>query len=351
MGMYSLTFDKNRNRVDSCPCGKSNSDLKFSPYVGFDDKGYCHSCAKSFLPEDGKVYELPPPVNSDESKVVERTKRTPPPETSYFPPELVELSLKCCRRNNFSSWLTRLFSDEVASSLCTAYRIGTSKRWYGANVFWQCDTSGNYRSGKIMLYNGDGHRVKNCTNWAHIAAGMSNFSLKQCFFGEHLLRDTSKRIAIVESEKTAIVSSVYFPEFTWIASCGVGGLSQEKCSVLRGREVVLFPDLGKYDDWNKASARLRALCEVSTSDSLEQIAVEYSINIQKGYDLADFLIQYTPAEFMGIELPKQFEPTTFDGVSYNVEPKSGKCDYPFFEPSELPDIFKRYEQYQESNIL
>lgn len=343
MNLYRLTFDKNRKRVDSCPCGKSNSDMKFSPYVGFEDKGHCHSCAKTFLPEDGKTYELPPPIYSYDGKVVERPKRMPRPEASYFPPELVELSLKCSRRNNFSLWLTRLFTDEVASGLFAAYKIGTSKQWNGANVFWQCDTSGNYRSGKIMLYDADGHRVKNCTTWAHTAAGMNDFSLKQCFFGEHLLSDTSKRIAIVESEKTAIVSSVYFPEFTWIASGGAEGLSQEKCSVLRGRDVVLFPDLGKYDEWNTASARLRALCDVSTSDYLEQIAKEYTISIQKGYDLCDFLVQYTPAEFMGIEEPKQVEPITAEVIAHTPEhmPDTWTCQ--FFEPLELPATFKKYE--------
>ena len=35
--------------------------------------------------------------------------------------------------------------------------------------------------------------------------------LKQCFFGEHLLREKTMPVAIVESEKTAIISSVYLP--------------------------------------------------------------------------------------------------------------------------------------------
>jgi hypothetical protein len=46
-----LKFDKNRFRVKFCPCSKDNKDGKFVPYVGFENKGYCHSCGETFLPE------------------------------------------------------------------------------------------------------------------------------------------------------------------------------------------------------------------------------------------------------------------------------------------------------------
>lgn len=76
---------------------------------------------------------------------------------------------------------------------------------------------------------------------------MPDFELKQCLFGEHLLRDKAKPIAIVESEKTAIIASVYLPQFIWLAVGSLTNLNAEKCSVLKGRTVTLFPDLNGFE--------------------------------------------------------------------------------------------------------
>ena len=92
------------------------------------------------------------------------------------------------------------------------YRVGTSKHWQGATVFWQIAADGEVRGGKIMLYDRlTGHRVQEPfphINWVHSVLKLPDFKLTQCFFGEHLLpyiRD--KPVAIVESEKTAILAT------------------------------------------------------------------------------------------------------------------------------------------------
>ena len=99
-----------------------------------------------------------------------------------------------------------------------------------------------------MLYNPNtGKRVeepKNYFSWMHSYLKLSNYKLDQCFFGEHLLKENKKPVAIVESEKSAIVASFYLPEFIWLASGGLQHLNQQKCNVLLARNVVLFPDLG-----------------------------------------------------------------------------------------------------------
>lgn len=60
---------------------------------------------------------------------------------------------------------------------------------------------------------------------------------------EHLLHIGSawlpktKEVAIVESEKTAVIASIYLPQFTWLAFGNLTNLSFEKCKVIRGRKV------------------------------------------------------------------------------------------------------------------
>ena len=85
------------------------------------------------------------------------------------------------------------------------YRIGTSSKWGGAAVFWQIDINGQVRTGKVMCYNAEtGHRVKGpqaFVSWAHSELKLHDFRLKQCLFGEHLLKNSSSPVMLVESEK------------------------------------------------------------------------------------------------------------------------------------------------------
>lgn len=51
--------------------------------------------------------------------------------------------------------------------------------------------------------------------------GFSDFHLKQCLFGEHRIQASTGPICIVESEKTAIIASIYFPNATFVATGGL----------------------------------------------------------------------------------------------------------------------------------
>ena len=53
-----------------------------------------------------------------------------------------------------------------------------------------------------------------------------NWELTKCLFGEHLLSaidEKQKTVALVESEKTAIIASSIMPKYIWLAT---GGKSQ-----------------------------------------------------------------------------------------------------------------------------
>lgn len=207
--------------------------------------------------------------------------------TSLIEDETVQQSLTAYNHNAFVTYLSTLIDEETVLELIQRYQIGTSRHWKGATVFWQIDQQQQARSGKIMLYNANGKRVKepyNHITWTHKALKLPNFKLQQCLFGEHLLsEEPTKIVGIVESEKTAIIASAYLPKFLWLASGSLSNLSEKRCEVLAKRKVVLFPDLGAYEKWQQKGKQLG----FQVSDLLERKAG--SIDKEQGYDLADYL--------------------------------------------------------------
>ncbi len=223
---------------------------------------------------------------------------------SFIPVEIFKASLKEYETNHFVQFLINLFGVEVASELVSRYFIATSKHWNGATVFWQLDTQGKIRTGKIMLYNPTtGKRIKepfNHINWVHKTLKQPEFELKQCLFGEHLLTDKTKPVAIVESEKTAVIASVYLPQFIWVAVGSLTNLNAEKCSILKGRTVSLFPDLNGFDKWSSKAKELSHLANFTVSDLLERKATE--AERKQGFDLVDYLIKYDYRKFLDTEI-------------------------------------------------
>ena len=218
---------------------------------------------------------------------------------SFIPVEVFKASLKRHEANCFVKFLIKLFGFKIASELISRYFIASSKHWTGATVFWQIDIKGKIRTGKIMLYNpATGKRIKEpfkYITWAHKVLKVPEFELKQCLYGEHLLSDNSKPVAIVESEKTAIIASVYLPQFIWLAVGSLTNLQAEKCSVLAGRNVSLFPDLNCFDKWNNKAKELSNLATFTVSDLLERKATD--AEKQQGLDLADYLLRFDYREF------------------------------------------------------
>ncbi|MDR8389901.1 DUF6371 domain-containing protein [Aliifodinibius sp. S!AR15-10] len=222
-----------------------------------------------------------------------------PNSTDYIPQKYFRASLKGYKRNKFIQYLRSLFDIDTVRNLIDTYSIGTSRYWEGATVFWQIDIQGNIRTGKVMLYDDCGHRVKhpyNHINWVHSII-YNSFHLEQCLFGEHLLTDDKTvPVAIVESEKTAIISSAYFPEFIWLAAGAKSNLKPQRCKSLMGRRVTLFPDLGALEDWQDKAEGLSYFCDITISDLLEKNASLR--DKEEGYDLADYLVQFGVREFV-----------------------------------------------------
>ncbi|RTL60728.1 MAG: hypothetical protein EKK37_00810 [Sphingobacteriales bacterium] len=194
-------------------------------------------------------------------------------------------------------FLETLFRKPIASELCLDYLIGTTKDGY--SVFWQVDITGKVRQAKVMQYDSKTGKRNKETGALFIGKKIINnldANLQQCFFGEVLLsfpENLNKPIAIVESEKTAMIASVYFPQFVWIATGGKHGAKwteQNVCKVLKGRNVILFPDLGAFETWKNKGLLMAATagCKVVVSDILQKTVTDSEK--KEGYDLADYLL-------------------------------------------------------------
>jgi hypothetical protein len=136
-----------------------------------------------------------------------------------------------------------------------------------------------------------------------------DYNLQQCFFGEHLLKIyRDKPVAIVESEKSALIASAVFPDLIWLAAGNLNGLSLEKCQVLKSRNVTLFPDLGGFEKWlDKARIiEKECNCKINISTLLEDIATpEAKAN---GYDIADYLIEELKNKTTQTQIQSRFTP-------------------------------------------
>jgi|ERR1035437_680690 predicted phosphatase len=331
---YILEPYKGINTRFNCPnCQRK----EFARYIDTQTGSYIHSTVGRCNRESSCGYHYTPKqyfqdniISFDTPQIRLQSKSITPKQKSisFITVEAFKSSLKGYENNNFIDFLTSIFDIEIATQLISKYFIGTSRHWPGSTVFWQIDISGKIRTGKIMLYSAvTGKRVKepfNHITWVHKALKLASFELKQCFFGEHLLKDKRKPVAIVESEKTAVIASVYLPQFIWLAVGSINNLKSDKCQVLSSRRVTLFPDLNGFEKWSAMAKELSHLASFNVSELLEHKATE--IEREQGLDLADYLLRFYYKEFIE---PEPVETAEFAELSKIINPFNIKDCEPF----------------------
>jgi hypothetical protein len=284
MKEFKYKLEKYKGRATRHECPHCHTPHSFVRYV--DERGnYIANNVGRCNREDKCGYHLTP-SEFFRNKGVSYTPTIdvapkPLPPTDYIPEEMMVRTLRT--DNAFLRWLTRYFSLSEVAQAIERYRIGDTKD--DRVIFWQIDQENRIRTGKIMMYNEfTGHRVKNVSgsfDWVHRHV-KNPYQLSQCLYGLHLVNG-EKPIAVVESEKSAIIASLSIPEFTWVAT---GGKQNYRLlEVLKGCDVTMFPDLGAYDEWKKYAVKYG----FKVSEMLEQIASEEERG--KGLDIADFIIK------------------------------------------------------------
>jgi hypothetical protein len=243
-----------------------------------------------------------------------------------IPDEVFEQSLGHYDRNQFALLLQKHFGPTVTNELLSRFKVGTSSYWPGACVFWYIDEQGRKRGGQIKLFDDTFHTIKyvdhngekrSKTSWVHTAYARRCDEQKQpypdwlieylderndvqkspCLFGlpQLLASPTDQPVAVVEAPKTAILCTPYFRGFVWVAVGALSYLNAERLAPLKGRNVMLFPDLSKdgtaFARWSRTAEELQQEGHnVTVSDYLELRATDE----QKaaGLDLADYLLDH-----------------------------------------------------------
>ena len=218
------------------------------------------------------------------------------PSPGIIPPSLIPPP---SGDNHLITYLKTLLPSSAIDRIIADYRLASTPDQ--AIIFLQIDKAGQCRTGKIMQYNPyTGHRIKDPNmpgriNWIHTTLKRKkllpkDWQLTQCLFGEHLLSsDQDKTVALVESEKTAIISSALMPQYTWLATGGKSGLTAERLASLKGRKIIVFPDVDAFKDWQQKIFTFPHL-DIRISRLLEDNATP--ADRAAHIDLADWIIQF-----------------------------------------------------------
>lgn len=174
---------------------------------------------------------------------------------------------------DFVQFLKKFYDKKQIAEAIKKYKLGAivNGKFKGAICFPYFDYQNNLNTVQVMMYNREtGKRIKeegdrltflhhllkeyywkNAPEW--LKQYMQNDSKINCFFGEHLIKKGDK-IAIVEAPKTAVIASIEFPEFTWLASFNMSAMNARKMEVFKKlgiEKIYLFPDCGGEIVWRR----------------------------------------------------------------------------------------------------
>ena len=221
-----------------------------------------------------------------------------------LPREIVEKTIRMEPASNFVKFLDTILDPVITEGLVFLYGLGVTKAL--ETIFYLKDHKGRYRGGKVIQYDPfTGHRVKHTAypvywiNQSFQRNGLipADWKMTQCLFGEHLLDQYPDRIVcLVEAEKTAVICAGYMPEFVWVATGGKTQLN-DRLDVLKGREVIAFPDIDATDAWSEYFGK-RSDLNVTVSMMLEENATEEDREEQ--IDIADLLIRWYSQQNHGV---------------------------------------------------
>ena len=211
-------------------------------------------------------------------------------------------------RCHLTDLLLKLFPQQHVLNTLDRYMMGYRSFTTGmagdAAIYWQLDTDHRIVNCKEICYKPDGHRDKKSPPMLKYPGN------GQCLYGLHLLAGLPGQhdVAIVESEKSAIIMSLVMPDYIWMACGSLSNFTEDMLEPLRHHKIVAFPDVDPVRDrktgvsvsmaqWEKTAATLRSKgWQITVSDQLEK-TVNTSQRLDK-IDVADLVINKAMEEFI-----------------------------------------------------
>lgn len=137
-------------------------------------------------------------------------------------------------------WMCRMFPEESVREAWERYNVTTDS--HGNAVFWYTDQQGRILYDKRIAYKEDGHRDKGFFpgRQYRVADGYSG----RCYFGA-CVPDDGRKAFICESEKTALLASLYYGGRRFLATGGKGNLREVEPNTL------LVPDMDARREWEE----------------------------------------------------------------------------------------------------
>lgn len=147
-------------------------------------------------------------------------------------------------------------------------------------LFWQVDENGDILNAKRICYTTGGHRDKQVPPmvvWAR---------KPQCLYGLHRYTGNNRRmpVAIVESEKSALIMSIVEPQYLWMATGSLNNFNERFLLPVKQAVITAYPDLdypsqkgvfksSSYTLWERAAQQMnRDGWNIKISNALEDTA-------------------------------------------------------------------------------
>ena len=212
-------------------------------------------------------------------KSIQQRQEKPMVQTAY--------DSEVCREVVGRGWLT----PEQMQRAAERYLLGKSRS--GKTIYWMIDEHGVCRDGRIgdswvsTMLKGRYPELAEYVRASH------------CLFGLHLLCHTeiteNRPVAVVESERAAVILSEVFPQSIWMAWGYTGNCTVDRFEALQGRRVIIYPRTDplaeNYVFWLDTIDRIKRLyrIDISVDDTLEKHAT--ASQKEQGIDLVDFLFE------------------------------------------------------------
>ncbi|MBT7350621.1 hypothetical protein HN803_07630 [candidate division WWE3 bacterium] len=272
--MVAHRLERSPAHKGNCPhCSRNKVWRYFEGFHGDERFGRCeriNSC-----PSGGNVYY--PDRTSKRTylkEVIEvRNKQA-------FIPQMYYRNIMLDMSSNFHVFCRKL---GISNDHLVKWGVGTDN---GKTVFFFINHKKEIVNKKVGRYHKDGKRDKEFGFYS-MRQPPKKYKYQLCLYGEHLIDGLD--IAIVESEKTAILASWVYPNYSWVACSSANGLSDgsngsaDRISILKDRKVIWVCDADKAGRSNSSINNL-------VRYNINHVIMDFFIMRTDGYDIGDSIV-------------------------------------------------------------